>query len=266
MNLHEYQSKRVFADYGLPVSRGIAADTPDEAVTAAQNIGGERWVCKVQVHAGGRGKSGGVKVVDSLEAVRKFSEMWLGERLVSAQTDTSGQPVSKIYIEECVDISNEFYLGAVIDRSSRRVVIMASTEGGVEIEKVARESPEKILRATIDPLRGAQTPQATEMARKLGLDGIQVDKFSNIFIGLVDLFHELDCSLVEVNPLVLTKKGNQSSAKFDQNMRDVVNFLHYASEPKKQARISLGFWVLGVIVVLLILLVLLKREYWKDVE
>lgn len=208
MNLHEYQSKQLFADYGMPVSRGIVVDTPDEAVAAARNIGGGRWVCKVQVHAGGRGKAGGVKVVDSLEAVKKFAQMWIGERLVTVQTDTSGQPVSKIYIEECVDIATEFYLGAVIDRSSQRVVIMASTEGGVEIEKVAHEAPEKILRATIDPLVGAQRNEAREMAVKLGLDGIQIEEFSNIYMHLAYLFHELDCSLVEVNPLVLTEKGN----------------------------------------------------------
>jgi len=127
---------------------------------------------------------------------------------VTVQTDTSGQPVSKIYIEECVDIATEFYLGAVIDRSSQRVVIMASTEGGVEIEKVAHEAPEKILRATIDPLVGAQRNEAREMALKLGLDGIQIEEFSNIYMHLAYLFHELDCSLVEVNPLVLTEKGN----------------------------------------------------------
>jgi succinyl-CoA synthetase beta subunit len=208
MNLHEYQAKQIFADYGMPVSQGIAVVTPDGAVAAAEDMGGDRWVCKVQVHAGGRGKAGGVEVVDTLDAVRKFAQMWIGERLVTVQTDTSGQPVAKIYIENCVDIATEFYLGAVIDRSLRRVVIMASTEGGVEIERVADETPEKILRATIDPFLGAQPYQGREMAFRLGLQGKQVHEFCNVFMCLSNIFHELDCSLIEVNPLVLTDKGN----------------------------------------------------------
>ena len=151
MNLHEYQSKQLFAEYGLPVSKGKAVDNAEDAVKAAEELGGSRWVCKVQVHAGGRGKAGGVKVVDSLDEVRGFAERWVDQRLVTIQTDEDGQPVSKIFVEECTDIEKELYLGAVIDRSSRRVVVMASTEGGVEIEKVAEETPEKILRAVIDP-------------------------------------------------------------------------------------------------------------------
>ena len=208
MNLHEYQAKGLFADYGLPVSVGHAVDTADEAVAAAEQIGGDRWVVKVQVHAGGRGKAGGVKVVDSLDDVREFAETWIGKNLVTIQTDANGQPVSKIYVESCTDIDRELYLGAVVDRGSRRVVFMASTEGGVEIEKVAEETPEKILRETIDPFVGAQPYQGRRLAFQLGLVGAQVRQFTNLFMGLYKLFEELDCSLLEINPLVVTGEGN----------------------------------------------------------
>jgi len=208
MNLHEYQAKGLFAEYGLPVSVGYAVDTADEAVAAAEKIGGERWVVKVQVHAGGRAKAGGVKLADSLDDIRDFAEQWVGKNLVTIQTDEHGQPVSKIYVESCADIATELYLGAVVDRGSRRVVFMASTEGGVEIEKVAREMPDKILRATVDPFVGAQPYQGRELAFKLGLAGDQVKQFTNLFIGLSKLFHELDCSLLEINPLVITTAGD----------------------------------------------------------
>ena len=207
MNLHEYQAKALFREYGLPVSVGHAVDTPDEAVAAAEKIGGTRWVAKAQVHAGGRGKAGGVKLCDSLDEVRAFAEKWVGQRLVTFQTDEKGQPVSKIYVENCTDIATELYLGAVIDRGTRRVVFMASTEGGVEIEKVAEETPEKILRATIDPAVGAQPYQGRELAFALGLEGKQIKEFTALFMGLAKLFQELDCALLEINPLVITTEG-----------------------------------------------------------
>ena len=208
MNLHEYQAKSLFAQYGLPVSEGYAVDTADEAVEAAQKIGGERWVVKVQVHAGGRGKAGGVKLADSLDDIRAFADQWIGKNLVTIQTDEHGQPVSKIYVESCTDIDRELYLSAVIDRGSRRIVFMASTEGGVEIEQVAEETPEKILRATIDPAVGAQLYQGRELAFKLGLEGQQIRQFANLFMGLAKLFEESDCSLLEINPLVVTTDGD----------------------------------------------------------
>ena len=208
MNLHEYQAKGLFADYGLPVSEGYAVDTADEAVAAAEKLGGTRWVVKVQVHAGGRGKAGGVKLVDTLDEVRAFADNWIGKHLVTVQTDANGQPVSKIYVESCIDIDRELYLGAVVDRGSRRVVFMASTEGGVEIEQVAHATPEKILRQAIDPYVGAQPYQGRELAFQLGLEGDQVEQFMNIFLGLAKLFEELDCSLLEVNPLVITAAGD----------------------------------------------------------
>jgi succinyl-CoA synthetase beta subunit len=207
MNLHEYQAKALFREYGLPVSVGHAVDTPDEAVAAAEKIGGTRWVAKAQVHAGGRGKAGGVKLCDSLDEVRAFAEKWVGQRLVTFQTDEKGQPVSKIYVENCTDIATELYLGAVIDRGTRRVVFMASTEGGVEIEKVAEETPEKILRAIIDPAVGAQPYQGRELAFALGLEGNQIKEFTALFMGLAKLFQELDCALLEINPLVITTEG-----------------------------------------------------------
>ena len=208
MNLHEYQSKDLFRNYALPVSRGIAVDTADEAVDAARRLGGEQWVCKVQVHAGGRGKAGGVKLVRDLDSVRAFAKQWIGQRLVTVQTGSDGAPVSRIFVEEAAAIDRELYLGAVVDRASRRVVVMASTEGGVEIEEVAAKTPQKILRAAIDPATGAQPFQGRAMAFALGLTGKQVGQFTNVFLNLSRLFHELDCSLVEVNPLVVTQDGD----------------------------------------------------------
>ena len=208
MNLHEYQGKALFAEYGLPVSVGQAVDTPEAAEAAANAIGGDKWVVKAQVHAGGRGKAGGVKLVDSPAEAKDFAAQWLGQNLVTYQTDANGQPVSKILVETCTDIADELYLGAVVDRATRRIVFMASTEGGVEIEKVAEETPEKILKATIDPLAGPQPFQGRELAFKLGLSGIQVKQFVNIFIGLANLFKEKDLALIEVNPLVITDEGN----------------------------------------------------------
>lgn len=208
MNLHEYQGKQLFAQYGLPVSKGVAAKTAAEAAAAADTIGGNKWVVKAQVHAGGRGKAGGVKLVSSKEEIKAFAEKWLGKNLVTYQTDEKGQPVSRILVESCTDIAKELYLGAVVDRSSRRVVFMASTEGGVEIEKVAHETPEKILKATIDPLVGAQPFQARELAFQLGLEGEQIKQFTKIFLGLSQLFHDKDLALLEINPLVITTEGN----------------------------------------------------------
>jgi len=208
MNLHEYQAKQLFAEYGLPVSKGYAVDNAEDAAAAANKLGGSKWVVKAQVHAGGRGKAGGVKLVSSKEEIRAFADKWLGKNLVTYQTDANGQPVSKILVETCTDIAQELYLGAVIDRSSRRIVFMASTEGGVEIEKVAEESPEKILRAIIDPLCGAQPFQARELAFKLGLNDLQVKQFTQLFLGLARLFADLDLALLEINPLVITSEGN----------------------------------------------------------
>ena len=208
MNLHEYQGKALFREYGLPVSSGVACDTADEVLAAAKQIGGDMWVVKAQVHAGGRGKAGGVKLVKTEAEIREFCDRLIGTRLVTYQTDAHGQPVSKILIESCTDIANELYLGAVVDRSTRRIVFMASTEGGVEIEKVAEETPEKILKAAIGPLVGPQPYQARQMGFKLGLNATQLKQFTKIFMGLAKLFDEKDVALIEVNPLVITDEGN----------------------------------------------------------
>ncbi|MCE9846775.1 ADP-forming succinate--CoA ligase subunit beta [Aeromonas allosaccharophila] len=208
MNLHEYQAKQLFAEYGLPVSEGYACATPQEAAEAADKIGGNIWVVKCQVHAGGRGKAGGVKVAKSKDEIRAFAQNWLGKNLVTYQTDASGQPVTKILVESCTDIAKELYLGAVVDRGSRRVVFMASTEGGVDIEKIAHETPHLIHKAAIDPLVGPQAYQARELAFKLGLVGDQIKQFTKIFLGLGQMFLDCDFALLEINPLVITKQGN----------------------------------------------------------
>jgi succinyl-CoA synthetase beta subunit len=208
MNLHEYQAKQLFAEYGLPVSTGVAVDNGPDAKAAAEKIGGDKWVVKAQVHAGGRGKAGGVRLVDSPAEAQAFAEEWLGKNLITYQTDANGQPVSKILVESCTDIAQELYLGAVVDRATRRVVFMASTEGGVEIEKVAEETPEKILKAIIDPMTGAQPFQGRDLAFRLGLNSDQVKQFTSLFLGLAKLFEDFDLALLEINPLVITDEGN----------------------------------------------------------
>lgn len=208
MNLHEYQGKLLFKEYGLPVSNGIAVDSPKAAFEAAGQIGGDKWVVKAQVHAGGRGKAGGVKLVDTKEEAKEFAQKWLGKNLVTYQTDENGQPVTKILVEDCTDIAQELYLGAVVDRATRRVVFMASTEGGVEIEKVAEETPELIHKAIICPVVGAQPYQGRELAFKLGLEGKNIKQFTHIFMQLSKMFHEKDLALLEINPLVIKEDGD----------------------------------------------------------
>lgn len=208
MNLHEYQAKLLFAKSGLPVPEGYACSTADEAEAVAEKLGQAPWVVKCQVHAGGRGKAGGVKLVDNKQQVREFAQQWLGNRLVTYQTDASGQPVNQILVERATNIDKELYLGAVIDRGSRRVVFMASTEGGVEIEKVAEQTPHLIHKVVIDPLCGPMPYQGRELAFKLGLSGKQIQQFSRIFIGLANLFLQRDLSLIEINPLVITGEGD----------------------------------------------------------
>ena len=208
MNLHEFQGKQLFREYGLPVSKGFAVTSASDAVEAAKKIGGTKWVVKAQVHAGGRGKAGGVKLVDTLDEIENFSNLWLGKNLVTYQTDEHGQLVSSILVEDCTDIKDELYLGAVIDRTAKRIVFMASTEGGVEIEKVAEETPDKIIKVEINPLTGAQPYQGRELAFSLGLKGDQVKQFVKIFVGLARLFKEKDLELIEINPLVIKSDNN----------------------------------------------------------
>ena len=207
MNLHEYQAKQVFAQFGMPVPNNQVVTSVADVSSALKQLSGDRWVVKAQVHAGGRGKAGGVKLLDSSEEVTKAVGDMLGTQLVTFQTDEKGQPVNNVLIEEVSNISRELYLGAVIDRASQRVVIMASTEGGMEIEKVADETPEKILKVTLDPLTGLQPYQSRELAFGLGLEGDQIKQFSKLLHGFAKMFVEKDFSLVEINPLVVTDEG-----------------------------------------------------------
>lgn len=207
MNLHEYQGKQLFAEFGLPVSKHEVIFNADEAIQACNQIGGTKWVVKAQVHAGGRGKAGGVKLIESPEEARDFADQWLGKRLKTYQTDENGQLVSAILIESCTDIDKELYLSAVIDRSSQSVTFIASSEGGVNIEEVASKTPEKIIYENVDPLTGPQPFQARRISSVLGLDSNQAKQFSGMFQNFVKLFNELDLSLLEVNPLVINSEG-----------------------------------------------------------
>ncbi len=207
MNLHEYQAKELFASYGLPVPRGQVAYNVEDALQVAAQLPTLKWVVKAQVHAGGRGKAGGVKLVSTKDELVEYTKSLLGTRLVTYQTDAHGQPVNAVLVEEVSDIERELYLGAVVDRASRRVVFMASTEGGVEIEKVAEHTPEKIFTVTVDPMTGVMPFQCREVAFKLGLNDTQISQFTKLMTGLGKMFVECDLSLLEINPLVITKAG-----------------------------------------------------------
>ncbi len=208
MNLHEYQAKQLFRQYNVPVPHGEVAWNVEDAVAVANQLGTSRYVVKAQVHAGGRGKAGGVKIVSTKEELAAAAKAMLGTRLVTYQTDADGQPVHQVLVEAPCDIERELYLGAVIDRATQRVVIMASTEGGVEIEKVAEQTPEKIYKVMIDPLIGVMPFQCRELAFKLNLNSTQIKQFTQILTALAAMFVERDLSLLEVNPLVVTKQGD----------------------------------------------------------
>nr|WP_174505422.1 ADP-forming succinate--CoA ligase subunit beta [Acinetobacter sp. Marseille-Q1620] len=208
MNLHEYQSKALLKKYGMPVQEGILIHTPKEASAAFEKIGGKFAVMKAQVHAGGRGKAGGVKVVKSKDEAAEYAKAMLGTRLVTYQTDANGQPVSSILVcEDVYPVERELYLGAVVDRSTRRVTFMASTEGGVEIEKVAEETPEKIFKITVDPLVGLEPFQARDVAFQLGLKDKQINQFVQLMTGAYRAFVENDFALFEINPLSVRENG-----------------------------------------------------------
>ena len=209
MNLHEYQAKALLAKYGLPVQQGVLAATPEEAAVAFDQLGGKFAVIKAQVHAGGRGKAGGVKVVKSREEAADIARGLIGTNLVTYQTDANGQPVNSVLVcEDMYPVQRELYLGAVVDRSSRRVTFMASTEGGVEIEEVAHNTPEKILKVTVDPLVGLLPFQAREVAFALGLEGKQINEFAKLMTGAYNAFVENDFALFEINPLAIRGDGS----------------------------------------------------------
>jgi succinyl-CoA synthetase beta subunit len=207
MNLHEYQSKKIFAEYGIPVPAGFVAASPDEAVAMARKLGGPVWVVKAQVHAGGRGKAGGVKVTRELDAVRDATKNMLGTRLVTKQTGPEGLPVGQVYVESGSEIEREIYLSLTLNREKSRIAVVASAAGGMDIEEVAAHEPEKILSVTIHPAVGLEAYQARELAFGLGFAGAQIGEFTAILKALYKLYIEQDASLVEVNPLIVTKGG-----------------------------------------------------------
>ena len=226
MKVHEYQAKDILRSRGVPVPRGGPCFSADEAVEVARELGGDRWVVKAQIHAGGRGKGGGVKVVDSPEAVRNAADEMLGMMLVTHQTGTAGQQVNRLLVEEGVDIARELYVGLVIDRSSQRVVVMTSSEGGTEIEEVAARTPEKILKTLVDPNAGLSQDEALDMMHKLELEPAQAEEGAR-FLGLLfEAFWETDASLAEINPLVITVDDRVIALDAKFNFDDNALFRH----------------------------------------
>ena len=221
MNIHEYQAKALLAKFGVAVPRGGVAFTPDEAVKAAEKLGGPVWVVKSQIHAGGRGKGGGVKVVKSLDAVKAEAERMLGMTLVTHQTGPQGKEVKRLYIEDGCDIARELYLSLLVDRATSRVTVIASTEGGMDIEEVAAHTPDKILSVAIDPVVGMSAHYARRIAFSLGLEGKQVSAAVKFMISLYKSFVDLDASMMEINPLVVTGAGDiialDAKMNFDDN-------------------------------------------------
>ena len=208
MNLHEYQGKQLFAEYNIPVSKGKIIFSPEEVIDACNEIGGTKWVVKTQVHAGGRGKSGGVELVDSPEMALEFSKKWLGKRLVTYQTDSKGQLVNSILIEECTEIKSELYLSAVVDRESQKIVFIGSSEGGVNIEDVAKKYPDKIIYQGVEYKDKNLADQSINIANVLKLNDDQTKQFVPMIENLLRLFVENDLSLLEINPLVINDKGD----------------------------------------------------------
>jgi succinyl-CoA synthetase beta subunit len=209
MNIHEYQAKQIFKKYGVPTPRGIVATTPDEAVEAAKELGGNIWVVKAQIHAGGRGLGGGVKLAKSIDEVRELANEIIGMTLVTHQTGPEGKLVQKVYIEEGADIQDELYLGVVLDRAKEMPVIMASTEGGMEIEKVAEETPEKIIKVAVDPAIGFQGFHGRELVFGLGItDKMEQRKFIDFASKLYTVYMDNDAELIEINPLIKTGAGD----------------------------------------------------------
>ncbi len=220
MNLHEYQAKKILAQYGLPVPTGEVVFTGEDVLKQIASLSTDRWVVKAQVHAGGRGKAGGVKLVDNKDDLINAVNGMLGTRLVTYQTDSDGQPVNSVLVEATSDIDKELYLGAVVDRATRRVVFMASTEGGVEIEKVAEETPDKIHQVVVDPMLGVMPYHARSMAFKLGLKDKQIKQFTQILMGLGKLFVDYDLSLLEINPLIIKTDGDLLCLDCKMNVDD----------------------------------------------
>ena len=226
MNIHEYQAKELLRKFGVSVPKGGVAYTPEEAVKVAKELGGSGWVIKAQIHAGGRGKGGGVKLAKSTDEVKDLAGEMLGMNLVTHQTGPGGKEVGRVYVEDACDIARELYLGILIDRATSRITIMASTEGGMDIEDVAAKSPEKILKVAIDPTTGLQAFHARNIAYGLGLEGDQVKSAVKFLFGMYDAFLGLDASIVEINPMVVTGGGDVIALDAKMNFDDNALFRH----------------------------------------
>ena len=246
MNIHEYQAKQVLGAYQVPVPRGHVAFTPDEAVKAAEQLGGPVWVVKAQIHAGGRGKGGGVKVVKSLEEVRAEATRMLGMTLITHQTGPEGREVGRVYVEDGSDIARELYLSALVDRATSRISFIASTEGGMDIEEVAAQTPEKILTIDVDPAGGISGHHGRQIAFALGLEGDQVKQATALIANLYRAFVEKDMSLLEINPLVVTGAGDliclDAKVNFDSNSlyrhNDIMELRDLAEEDPAEVKAS----------------------------
>jgi succinyl-CoA synthetase beta subunit len=226
MNLHEYQSKELFAQYAIPIPKGQVADSPEAAMAAAKALGGSLWVVKAQVHAGGRGKAGGVKVVNDLQAVQAAAKAMLGTTLITHQTGAEGLPVHQVYVEVGSKIEREIYLSLVLNRDAGRLAFVASAAGGMDIEEVAAHTPEKIIRINVNPTAGLQDFQCRQLAFGLGFTGAQIAQFGKIAQALYKLYLERDASLVEVNPLIVTAEGNLLALDAKINIEDNALFRH----------------------------------------
>ena len=246
MNIHEYQAKQVLGSFGVSVPRGFVAFSADEAVAAAEKLGGPVWVVKAQIHAGGRGKGGGVKVVKSIDEVRAEATRMLGMTLVTHQTGPEGKEVGRVYIEEGSDIARELYLSALVDRATSRISFIASTEGGMDIEEVAEKTPEKILTISVDPASGISGHHGRQIAFALGLEGEQVKQANALIANLYQAFVEKDMSLLEINPLVVTGAGDliclDAKVNFDSNalyrQKDIVELRDLAEEDPAEIEAS----------------------------
>lgn len=246
MNIHEYQAKEVLRRYGVATLKGSVAHSPDEAVAAAKQIGGSVWVVKAQIHAGGRGKGGGVKIAKSIDEVGQLSKNMIGMTLITHQTGPEGKEVQKVYIEQGCNIAKEYYVAALVDRATGRVTVMASSEGGVEIEEVAEKHPEKIKKVDVDPTVGLGSWQARELAFAIGIPNESINKASQFFQGLYKAFVEKDCSIAEINPLVLTKEGDiialDAKMNFDSNalyrQKDIVEYRDLSEEEPTEIEAS----------------------------
>ncbi|MED0660613.1 ADP-forming succinate--CoA ligase subunit beta [Bacillus smithii] len=246
MNIHEYQGKELLRKYGVAVPNGKAAFSVEEAVEAAKELGTDVWVVKAQIHAGGRGKAGGVKIAKNLDEVRTYAEELLGKTLVTHQTGPKGKEVKRLLIEEGCDIKKEYYVGIVLDRAASRVVLMASEEGGTEIEEVAAKTPEKIFKETIDPLTGLTPFQARRIAFHINIPNELVNQAANFMLGLYKVFVEKDCSIAEINPLVVTGDGKvmalDAKLNFDSNAlyrhKDILEYRDLDEEDPKEIEAS----------------------------